>query len=548
MTRARAFPFALAMVLSTGPALAVGPVENPDNGAASFGRGGAWLAVASDPIAAHYNPAGLATQGSAGSFDLALNFNHVCFDRRNPGNQQTGPNQGTSADTPAVVYRRTCNRKGTFPRAVPSLGLAWRLSDELGIGLAIVPPAAYGTADAEWPLVAPAVNNATGQRTDAPAPHRLLVAAKDNIYLFPTLSAGYEVARGFRLGAGFIAGFAMVNEKRVELDTVSSLDVGDHAADERKTAIRGIDPFVPGFVLSVHWSASKYLDLAAWYRWIDAVDATDTDTDITTPLYDADQSELREVCDSTARTSPDPRITARCGNLAVRNKLRGGSIRTKFPQELRAGVRFHWPRATAPRGWRYHAPEHPTRDPLRDDVFDVEFDVSYTKSSEAGTFVVRPPTRPTGLTPILPGGVVPPNSDRDFVYQDTFGARLGGQYNVIRRKLGLMLGAWIESAASGDEYLHVSPVASLRGGIATGVVVRQDRYDLHVGYQRHLNRGFDNEGDGAVRAGAASRSDGGQFAEGGALGENEFRSFHSVNGGRVTQFADVFVIGALLRF
>src|SRR5512132_4472257 len=80
-----------ALVFMASRAAASTPLEYPDNGASAFSRGGAWLATASDPLAAHYNPAAMATQRSGFELDLLLAYNSVCFSRKNPGNAQTGP-------------------------------------------------------------------------------------------------------------------------------------------------------------------------------------------------------------------------------------------------------------------------------------------------------------------------------------------------------------------------------------------------------------------------------------------------------------------------
>src|SRR5689334_21378515 len=89
--------------VATG-ALASNPLEYPDNGSAAFSRGGAWLAVANEPIATHYNPAGLATQASAFSVEQQLNLNHVCYDRKGPNGAETGPEQ----QNPNLVYLPVC--------------------------------------------------------------------------------------------------------------------------------------------------------------------------------------------------------------------------------------------------------------------------------------------------------------------------------------------------------------------------------------------------------------------------------------------------------
>jgi hypothetical protein len=63
--RRRVTTSSLAFTVVLGaPSLAhaTGITEFPDNGSEQSGRGGAWVARASDPLAAFYNPAGLAGQ------------------------------------------------------------------------------------------------------------------------------------------------------------------------------------------------------------------------------------------------------------------------------------------------------------------------------------------------------------------------------------------------------------------------------------------------------------------------------------------------------
>ncbi len=93
-------------VFAAPRALASNPLEYPDNGAAAFSRGGAWLAVGNEPIAAHYNPAALATQGSGFSIEQQLNFDKVCFTRESPGGGPAGPAPASSDSS----RRRICRR------------------------------------------------------------------------------------------------------------------------------------------------------------------------------------------------------------------------------------------------------------------------------------------------------------------------------------------------------------------------------------------------------------------------------------------------------
>ncbi len=54
------FGVALAALFGARGASATTVLEVGENGSEQMGRGGAWVARASDPLAAFYNPAGLA--------------------------------------------------------------------------------------------------------------------------------------------------------------------------------------------------------------------------------------------------------------------------------------------------------------------------------------------------------------------------------------------------------------------------------------------------------------------------------------------------------
>ncbi len=58
---------------------ATGITEFPDNGSEQGGRGGAWIARASDPLAVFYNPAGLAGQPTRLIFQSNINLQSTCF-------------------------------------------------------------------------------------------------------------------------------------------------------------------------------------------------------------------------------------------------------------------------------------------------------------------------------------------------------------------------------------------------------------------------------------------------------------------------------------
>ena len=130
------------------------------------------------------------------------------------------------------------------------------------------------------------------------------------------------------------------------------------------------------------------------------------------------------------------------------------------------------------------------------------------------------------------------NSDLEQAYDDSFGARLGGQYAIIRNAFAVRLGTWIRNPGRRRGGLDVTTVPGWRGGLATGVVFRVQAVDLELGYQHVYNLGLDNHGDGRRRAVAGSSPE----------PAFDFRSYHAVNGGSVTQSANVFALGAIARF
>ena len=72
---------AAAALATTSSAYASNITEFPDNGSEQMARGGAWVARASDPLAAFFNPAGLAGQDSKVTVQANLSLLSTCFTR-----------------------------------------------------------------------------------------------------------------------------------------------------------------------------------------------------------------------------------------------------------------------------------------------------------------------------------------------------------------------------------------------------------------------------------------------------------------------------------
>lgn len=553
-----------AGLLSAPVALASNPLEYPDNGSAAFSRGGAWLGVSNEPIATHYNPAALATQKSGFSVEQQLNFPKTCFYRKGPGNTITGPDATDTITTPSgqtlprVIYLPVCSERGSFPNTIPSISLAWRVTDKLGVGLAIVPPATYGTADNQFPLTARGYNLTTQKYQQVPAPYRYQQLQQLSTIIYPTVGVGYELFKSFRLGAAFVSGIAVINTSVTGVSQITDQGTqdraGDHAVDDALSNLRTKDLFVPGVILSMHWSVTPQIDVAAWYRYMDAIKTSGGDFSAATNVFDS-SGQPAPICTSLALGCPGAPLNNARNNSSFRNALT--RFKYPIPPEARVGVRFHQPRAHS----RFVFGDHgEARDPLHDDLFDVEVDGSYSWNSQADTIEVRfrevggvgqVRTSPTGVT-------IPPNADRWTGYEDSFGIRVGGQWNAIQDKLGLRAGGWYESRSQDPAWLTVAPVGAARWGFGGGIVLRQDFIDISFGYQRHESAGLDNQGNGKMLTvvGTGNVNLCGTYTNFNLACDNgktaaertQFRTVHAVNGGHVTFSADVFTIGGTVRF
>src|SRR5450631_3322046 len=95
-----------AGVLVAAPAAATNVTEFPDNGSEQMGRGGAWVARASDPLATQYNPAGLAGQPTRLTLQVNMPFAQTCFRRLRANNDDTQDNVLVDS---SGYYPKQCN-------------------------------------------------------------------------------------------------------------------------------------------------------------------------------------------------------------------------------------------------------------------------------------------------------------------------------------------------------------------------------------------------------------------------------------------------------
>ena len=525
------------------PAAASNVTEIPDNGSEQMGRGGAWVARASDPLATMYNPAGLAGQPTRLTLQVNLPFQVTCFHRMRDPNDTTTDTALLSAD--GKYYPNVCDDTGTFP--VPQLALTIRATKRLGIGILVGAPS--GAAGQAWPEF---VQTSAGQ--NYPAPERYLATYSNAFFLTPTIGVGWEPVDHLRFGASFIAGIANATFSNGSMG--NNLPSSDPRTNDIKATLSTSTAFVPGFTVGALWSASKWFDVAAWYKWSAPVDAS---ADVKTFAgYYALGGPVTEG-NSAASCASGPPV---CGPGL-------GHVKLPVPMEAKLGFRFHQPR----KGLDLEGGDEHRRDPMAQDVWDAELDFTWANDSAIDAIHISFPqdasgngTIPVAGTP----GTVPPNADVPHNYNDVLGVRLGGDYNAIPNKLAIRAGAFFESQAASTvngqaPYMATDFAAGARIGLALGATLRiplkknappteGGAIELSAGYMHMFMFDLNNDGSaGGIRALAGTACESGSpnaagFCNPGPSQYPAFRSSWFANLGTVSVSTDMINVGASYRF
>lgn len=502
---------ALSSLVFANSAFASG-LETPDNGVVQAGRGATYVARADDPLAAAFNPAGLAYQKSGVFLGGHLMFQKRCFSRRNPDGSPVSP--GASLPGPGAPNGPTdpvCADTAPFPN--PQVAANFRISDRFAIGVALLGP--HGVGNISWPE---SVNykNQLGLSTTQPAPNRFLLVEQESLLINPTLSVGYAINDKISIGAGFIWGIASVKFVNFS-ESTSQVATDDFASNQEvRATISAVDAFIPGFVVGVLASPHKRLDLGANIRWQDAVDAK---TDL----------HIESLYWKSGGTKNDAPCAGSAANCNITDKAEAGTLKIRTPFTAKFGFRYHSPQkmgSLVPKIGRK------IRDPLADDQFDIEADFTYAHNSVVDNLEVRfqPGIKVNG-TP----GYIPENADIPHKWKNVFGARLGGDYVFIPGFLAARAGAWFETNGQDPEYLNLDFHNGYRVGVNAGATVRLARFDVSVAYQHTFFETLDNGGKGAVLGLSGDATTG-------------YRTVHNVNGGKLTSSLDEVALGATVRW
>ena len=519
-----------ALGLLPRAARATGAIEFPDNGSEQEGRGGAWVARASDPLAAFYNPAGLAGQQTRLTLQANISTQNTCFSRVKAANDKT-----QDGVMPGGTYPQVCQNPNFFPN--PQLAFTYRVNNRLGVGLAVLGPSAVGGVT--WP-------DFVG--TSA-SPQRNLLISSSVLLLTPSLGVGWEPIDGLRVGASFIFGTApsidFINASPALLEGNLT-----PATNDIRSELKAKDLFIPGFTLGAIWSPADRLDVAAWYKYMGNVDATGDVTTAANYYVNPPSAGTPVVYGDTA--------LANCNNPQLTNNPCGSGnnahVTVPIPMEAKLGVRYHQPRSGVPL-------DPHLRDPIAQDLFDIEADFTWANNSAFDSLRIRFPGDAGGqglipANPVLSGATLPPNADVPHAFKDVFGVRLGGDYNVLPDRFALRAGGFYESQAAVPQYQNIDFDAASRFGLALGATLRfrvgEHPLDVMAGYGHVFFATLSNTDPSAKGLPALT----GEPCQGGAGptngtcpgGSQSYRTPWAVNLGTITSSIDVLNLGVSWGF
>ncbi len=538
---------ALALCAGEKNAHATNVTEFPDNGSEQMARGGAWVARASDPLAAFYNPAGLAGQSTKITLQMNLNFGHTCFSRQQSAFDTT---QEPLADANGA-FPKVCSDVAPFPN--PQIAMTYKITDRIGAALAILGPSGVGTST--WPRF---VNDGAG--TPQPAPNRYLLTDSNTFVLTPTLAIGAEVIDGLRLGASFQWGIAKA--KLATGAPAINQDNSNPRGNDVQSTIIASDYFVPGFTLGALYSPTDFLDVAGWYKWSDSIKARgDAYTQANYYQPQVAGGNIGGVKDGDT-SMPDCNFgggSSTCGNG------NNAYLRLAIPMEAKLGVRFHKPRHAMKKidpdtgkTIRQH-----TRDPLADDIFDVELDGTWANNKSMDAIEIRFPGDPNqnGTIPVNgTGGSLPPIADVPVNFKDVYGLRLGGDYNIIPDRLAIRGGTFYETKAQDSQYQNLAFAGGAKFGLAIGGTyrirldhVRKNAVEVSLGFEHVFvgQQSNDNAYAPGVSSIAGTACNPAGTPQNGytcAGGRPKYRTNYPVNLGTITNAINVLNVGVSYKF
>jgi hypothetical protein len=434
-------------------------IETTVSGTVGLGRAATVLRV-NDFMATWQNPANLAVvPGSDLGAELRLPLLHACFDRSRDPDVEYRMDDPDNGSFGSESFSEVCNKGGVMPAG----NLGWAQSfDGWGYGIgfftpAAVPNLAYGndtivTQGALDDEVYPTTTRGTE------SPNRYLLLNREQLGGFLQAGAGVRLSPLVRVGLGLGFGFVTLRNR-----SVASVLGGSFRDQEVLNDLRVSDFFIPRAIASVVVTPLPALEIAAALTYQGDVDGSGT--------VDVDANGIK---------APD-RGNCRSDNPGAKCRVENAQLTAPFP------------RLTATLGIRY-ASLRGSRDqsrplePMKDERWDIELNGFWSQTSHVDQYSVTlyegdPPAQvafsSSPRTNPLP---LPAKLTLPYKWRDTFGLRLGGDYNVLAEFLTLRAGLSYESSATPTEYMNIDAWAVTRVGLHAGGTVQLGKLKLSIAY------------------------------------------------------------------
>ena len=413
----------------------------PANGTVAEGRGGAFVARASDPTALIHNTAAIV--GLAGTqvvLGTNLGFFSQCFTRTGnyPSETQASiENQGTVFANSMyargnVAYPEVCNEPNATPGITPHILVTHRINRRIAFGLGVYGPSTTGARQ----VYSPTVMTSAGL---APSPVRHLLFEKDLLLFHVTLSVAYALNSWLRFGVALQPSFAKFHFSTMINPVPSAVQSPDR--DLR------IDLDTSGFFIAGNVSLqaipSRYLAIAA-------------------NVHVNGQAELRGTGTTTANyyaPTTDTMDTRPRGAFSI------DRMSVPLPWNAQIGARFVMPRAGGRTQENFGSDG--LYDPMVDDLFDIEAEFTYENTSSMGT-----------VTLISSGNInlgsmsapAPAESQLRSNLNNAYGFRVGGDVNVLPGRLAVRAGFAYDTGSNNPQFvsLHLPgyETTSVHGGFS----------------------------------------------------------------------------------
>ncbi|MEI8256562.1 MAG: hypothetical protein WCJ30_12890 [Deltaproteobacteria bacterium] len=453
----------LALVFVNGTAHA-GGFEYPENGSIAMGRGGAYLARASDPSSLMLNTAGMmGTQGV--QITLSSNFamlNH-CFQRA--GGYQ-GFNQNVNVGTDGTVfsapggndyaagqpgsgasypYPQVCNAGSVFP--APQILATWRINRYFAVGIGVYGPNSVGRVDFPSQVT-------VGNGVSAPSPNRYMLLGENLLILHPTIALAGSPFPWLRVGVGLQPSFA-----QFEFATMANAVSGAAQSPDSdiQTKVTG-SGFFFAFNAGIQLVAPRYFTFGAHMH------------------YNPETVTLSGRAEATGQIYSRPAAPV-VSHFDVERMV------VHLPLQVRWGVRFALPRSgSVPQ-------DQPGYHPMKDDVFDLEVNWIYERSSVFSSLELhnRGNIQVTDVTT----SPAPANLNVPHDWHDVFGVRVGGDVNIIPNRFALRAGVSYELGAQSHFAGQLDIPAYTSLGLHAGLSVRFAWLTISAAYAHMIMPSFE---------------------------------------------------------